>query len=100
MSSIIVLILSLGVSTCFSIIFLIPTYYSWTLNENEFWEWNLDQTIPSLQWMVAFFWEKEIWGSYMLWSTRLIIGPIGFLLSITSVIYTFYEIFNFFFYKV
>ncbi len=93
---IIAYILSLGVSVCISIIFLIPTYYSWTHNAEEYWEWYLDQITPIFRRVWTIFWEQEIWGSYTLWSARLI-GPIGFLMGLTGVIYALYEILNFFF---
>src|SRR5260221_14566677 len=66
-----------GIGMCFSIIGIGNTYYSWTLNKEEFIEWYMDQQLFGRNWIRNFYPEVVL-----IWTNR-ISAPIITILSIT-----------------
>jgi hypothetical protein len=84
--------LSFVISTCFTIIIVVPTYYSWTLNQEEFWEWNKRLYLSIMRKFIEMLDDKEIFIPYYFWLTR-IIGSIASFYLISVSIYLLIMIF-------
>ena len=81
-------ILGLGIGVCFSIGFFISSYLAWSLNENEFDQWGLEQIKrPLLRELISSLLEPRLAQLQ-----ARIVGPIGFLLCLTLDIYILYQI--------
>jgi hypothetical protein len=81
-------IFGLGIGICFSIIFFVLSYLAWSLNENEFDQWSLEQIKPPLLRKLI----SSLRESRLVQLQARIIGPIGFLLCFAAVIYILYQI--------
>jgi hypothetical protein len=67
-----------GCGMCFFIISAIQSYYAWTLNAKEYYEWNYSQIIIGKKWAQKYGRLYPDW--YVLWSSR-IIGPFAALIG-------------------
>lgn len=69
----------LGVGVCISIFCIIHSYYAWTLDAKQYFEWSYSQTIVGKKW--ARVYGQPFIDGYVLWSTR-IMAPMGVLFGI------------------
>ena len=84
----------LGAGICISILATGYTYYSWTLNEEEYIEWYTDQ-----QWIGRKFmktWSRVYPKGWIIWNNR-IVGPIAALFGIALIEFALFSIFDFIF---
>ncbi len=69
----------LGFGVCFSTYSIIQSYYAWTLDAKQYFEWNSCQTIIGNKW--ARLYGLPFIDGYVFWSTRLL-APMGVLAGI------------------
>ena len=84
----------LGMGICFSILGIGYTYYSWTLNEEEYLEWYTNQQLLGAKSKTT--WEKMYYLGWGFWSTR-ISAPIGAFMGISISVLMLFAIFKYWF---
>lgn len=80
----------LGIGICFLIMGMVYTYYSWTLNAEDFMEWYSDQQIIGKNWA-----KRSYSPEWSLWSMRLIGGPVTTIVGIVLIGFMLFEILTF-----
>jgi hypothetical protein len=83
-----------GAGICFSILGIGYTYYSWTLNEEDFIEWYKDQQLFGRNWVGR--WSNLYPKGFLIWSNR-ISSLIGALIGIAISSFMLFAIFKYFF---
>jgi hypothetical protein len=83
-----------GVGICLSILMIGYTYYSWTLDEEDFIEWYRDQQLFGRNWVER--WSKHYPKGFLIWSNR-ISAPLVALIGIALSSFMSFGIFKYFF---